>query len=280
MGTTEQVYGTDRVIADALRERKRQVVVEGFTRLGDDQHSPGRLALAAAAYLVSWAGAQMIGRESGESQRVLRSALEEAGPPDFWPMDPQWWKPHNDRHDLIRAIALAIAEVEHHDRAADGHPRRGQLTALDDRLDADAHVLDRAGMHIHLAPGQRLAAVGDRVLIETEGRPISELGLDELEWHDGDGQWRPFTGLVIEQGETVADALRRSIGPQGQARLILDRVSTLQVHPTRERAEEVAQRFPADTSGTCASSGLDSAPAVESSPVDCPADSGVCGSAE
>lgn len=220
MPTDETLYGTDRVMADVLRERKRQVVAEGFGRCSDDQQPAGRLALAAAAYLVNWAALVRAIVESGADEHDAAEAVADFEPPDFWPMEPQWWKPHNDRHDLVRAAALIVAEIERMDRAADSHPRREQLTALDDQFDHDAHRVDIAGrrgvdigdrLHVHLDPGHRLAAVGDRVLIEPA---------------------------------------------------------------------EVAQRFPADSSSSCAPGGLDSAPSVESSPVDSPPDSGSCGGGE
>lgn len=33
-----------------------------------------------------------------------------------WPWSPEWWKPKDPRRDLIRGIALLIAEAERRDR--------------------------------------------------------------------------------------------------------------------------------------------------------------------
>ncbi|MDQ4340904.1 hypothetical protein RBT91_15955 [Pseudomonas aeruginosa] len=35
-----------------------------------------------------------------------------------WPWDEQWWKPSTARRDLVKACALALAEIERLDRAA------------------------------------------------------------------------------------------------------------------------------------------------------------------
>ncbi|HHW2459226.1 TPA: AAA family ATPase [Pseudomonas aeruginosa] len=35
-----------------------------------------------------------------------------------WPWDEQWWKPTSARRDLVKACALALAEIERLDRAA------------------------------------------------------------------------------------------------------------------------------------------------------------------
>ncbi|USI81344.1 hypothetical protein [Pseudomonas aeruginosa] len=45
--------------------------------------------------------------------------------PQAWPWDEQWWKPSTARRDLVKACALALAEIERLDRAAatQGGPR-------------------------------------------------------------------------------------------------------------------------------------------------------------
>lgn len=161
MSTEETLYGTDRVIADIVRERKRQVVVEGHTRLHDDQHDASEIANAAAAYCVSAAlGIETPAPKTTQNYSVLRA---------LWPWDAASFKPKTPRDDLVRAAALIVAEIERIDRTADSHPDRTRLTALDDQLDHDAARVERAGrggLHVHLDPRHRLTAVGDRVLIE------------------------------------------------------------------------------------------------------------------
>lgn len=83
----------ETIIAEITHERKRQVVVEGFSRLRDDLHVHGELAQAAACYA------------AGEYS-------------DIWPFDEEWWKPEMPRRNLIKAAALIVAEIERLDRLA------------------------------------------------------------------------------------------------------------------------------------------------------------------
>jgi hypothetical protein len=77
-----------------LTERKRQTEAEGWTPAHDDEHRDGSLA------------------------RVYQ-ILD--GVPYEWPAswDESWWKPKDQRRNLIRAAALLLAEIERLDRARD-----------------------------------------------------------------------------------------------------------------------------------------------------------------
>ncbi|KWK79401.1 hypothetical protein WM16_07605 [Burkholderia ubonensis] len=85
-------------VRDVLAERRRHVEQEGWTPEHDDQHTDGAMARAAACYaypeLIAIAG--------------LRT----------WPWDTTWWKPSAPRRNLVKAVALGIAEIERLDRAA------------------------------------------------------------------------------------------------------------------------------------------------------------------
>lgn len=89
------------VINEIARERARQINVEGWTPEHDDRHSNGELARAAACYAL-WHTPVSVG-----------SFLS-----FVWPWSMRWWKPKDDRRDLIRAAALLVAEIERLDRAA------------------------------------------------------------------------------------------------------------------------------------------------------------------
>lgn len=91
---------------DVLAERERQKAVEGWTPDHDDGHRHGELALAAAGYAET-AGSFFY--ENGYSPTV----------PYVWPWSPAWWKPKDQRRDLVRAGALILAEIERLDRAAE-----------------------------------------------------------------------------------------------------------------------------------------------------------------
>ncbi|MCY0328226.1 hypothetical protein [Pseudomonas aeruginosa] len=87
---------------DVQAERRRQVEAEGWTPEHDDEHNGGELADAAACYALSAAG---------WSTYAAR---------ERWPWPLEWWKPSTARRDLVKASALALAEIERLDRAATG----------------------------------------------------------------------------------------------------------------------------------------------------------------
>ena len=88
---------------DLLAERARQVQEEGWTPEHDDEHSCGEMAEAAACYAAS--------------ARVPTSTKRRQCP-GYWPWAAKWWKPSDQRRDLIKAGALILAELERIDRAA------------------------------------------------------------------------------------------------------------------------------------------------------------------
>lgn len=82
-----------------IAERFRQIEQEGWSLKHDDQdHDAGDLANAAACY-INYAG-----------------AAPGSPPPRQWRWDDGWWKPGGVRRDLVRGVALAIAEGERFDR--------------------------------------------------------------------------------------------------------------------------------------------------------------------
>lgn len=87
---------------DLLAERARQVQEEGWTPEHDDEHSCGEMAEAAACYAAS--------------ARVPTSTKRRQCP-GYWPWAAKWWKPSDQRRDLIKAGALILAELERIDRA-------------------------------------------------------------------------------------------------------------------------------------------------------------------
>ena len=98
-------------IADVVIERKRQINTEGWTEQHDDQHSDGSLALAAACYAIHAATWPTTGTSS------LGETYSTAPLLSRWPWSAKFWKPKNQRRDLVRAAALILAEIERLDRS-------------------------------------------------------------------------------------------------------------------------------------------------------------------
>lgn len=107
-------------IKDVLAERQRQKDVEGWTPEHDDAHVIGELALAAATYLIYSMARELPDPAGPDKPSWKYSLLMHAN--SVWPWVEPSMKPKNRRLDLVRAAALAIAEIERLDRAAEAHP--------------------------------------------------------------------------------------------------------------------------------------------------------------
>lgn len=102
---------------DVQAERRRQITAEGWTPEHDDAHSHGQMARASACYALAGSSAP----NDGTAALLVSLA---------WPWDEQWWKPSTARRDLVKACALALAEIERLDRACISQsPQPGATTA-------------------------------------------------------------------------------------------------------------------------------------------------------
>ncbi|CDP51962.1 Phage protein [Devosia sp. DBB001] len=105
--------GKSAAASDVLAERARQIAVEGWTPEHDDSHDHGEMARAAMAYAYG-----------ATEYRGLGGGLRKPGslPTGFvwriWPWAQEWWKPSDDRRNLVKAGALILAEIERLDRFA------------------------------------------------------------------------------------------------------------------------------------------------------------------
>lgn len=85
-------------IMAVLQERQRQIEKEGWSEDHDDkQYSRGELGRAGACY-------------------VIHAGTTSETPPHDWPWSADWWKPYGYRRDMVRGVALEIAEGERFDR--------------------------------------------------------------------------------------------------------------------------------------------------------------------
>ena len=101
---------------DVLAERQRQIHVEGFDGVHDEDgyHTHGELAIAGACYALGEEHVH-IPHPIGYFGLIDSTAgLEEIE----WPWDQKFWKPKDRRRDLVRAAALIIAEIDRLDREA------------------------------------------------------------------------------------------------------------------------------------------------------------------
>ncbi|END8949308.1 hypothetical protein ABMW68_000167 [Pseudomonas aeruginosa] len=106
---TDQAGQVPQAWLDVQAERRRQIEAEGWTPEHDDEHADGQMAQAAGCYALHAGG---IGTDWPDG-RQNGAAL-------FWPWDRDSWKPTTPRRDLVKACALALAEIERLDRAAPG----------------------------------------------------------------------------------------------------------------------------------------------------------------
>ncbi|HCL0948594.1 TPA: hypothetical protein N1140_001170 [Salmonella enterica subsp. enterica serovar Muenchen] len=94
---------------DVIAERQRQTTGEGFTPEQDDKYDRAELVSAALSYI----------RLATIWKDKDPDCYRKSSAPMSWPWLPEWWKPKDPRRDLIRGIALLIAEAERRDRYDD-----------------------------------------------------------------------------------------------------------------------------------------------------------------
>ncbi|EPX83463.1 hypothetical protein [Salipiger mucosus] len=104
-GAGECANNLDPIFHEVDDECRRQVEVEGWTAENDDRYFAGRLAAAGGTYALQ-AADTLMGRPAPEREI-----------PRTWSMDPKAWKPKDARRDLIRALALGVAELKRMQRA-------------------------------------------------------------------------------------------------------------------------------------------------------------------
>lgn len=95
-----------QAIDDVIAERARQISHEKYDLSHDDEHDPGELSAAGAAYATN-AADQLHPASQGDGHNAM---------PQIWPWNQRYWKPKSPRRDLVRAAALILAEIEKLDR--------------------------------------------------------------------------------------------------------------------------------------------------------------------
>ena len=104
---SDKVARSAEAIAEISAERNRQVAVEGWTLVHDDEHVSGEIAAMAAFYAMPPAAREWPASETGYGETLGKAIL------------PEGWtgKEGDRRRELIKAGALIVAEIERLDRA-------------------------------------------------------------------------------------------------------------------------------------------------------------------
>ena len=89
---TAQGQGWGKALEDIAAERRRQIEGEGYDPSHDDGYTMSELLRAAVSYI--------------------------KGFPEAWPWHSKFWKPRDERRNLVKAGALIVAEIERLDRAS------------------------------------------------------------------------------------------------------------------------------------------------------------------
>jgi hypothetical protein len=105
-------------LQDVMTERYRQMMVEGWTAKHDDEHASGGMAIAAACYALA---------DRAQPLSLMTVKLGKLWEWTGWAS--HWFKPKDQRSNLIRAGALILAEIERLDRVRALGPAHDDLLA-------------------------------------------------------------------------------------------------------------------------------------------------------
>ena len=92
-----------------IAERKRQISAEGISSYEDDMYESGELIDAALSYLKAAAL-----QARGEDQKCLDTLADAGIVP--WPWENKWWKPSDQKRNLVKTGALILAELDRLER--------------------------------------------------------------------------------------------------------------------------------------------------------------------
>lgn len=99
---SSNILDAKRILDEVLQERVAQIK-KGYDAVHDSHHDSEELSHAAAAYAI---GRDSVGR--GFSDRFGSATVSVK----LWPFDMKFWKPRKRRDNLIRSMALLLAEIE------------------------------------------------------------------------------------------------------------------------------------------------------------------------
>lgn len=99
-----------KAVQDVLAERVRQKEVKGYSETNDDTYLNNQLLCAAKSYLDHVIARDWVYQKDNPDAYINEEV------PDYFPFNDIFWKPKTPRQDLIRVVALIIAEIERLDR--------------------------------------------------------------------------------------------------------------------------------------------------------------------
>ena len=121
------ISGGNDGVSLIMKERQRQIEVEGYDETHDSHHTPQVLARAAVAYALFDDEAGLLSK-AGES---------------LWPWGKEFWKPKDQKRNLIRAGALIAAALDKLN--ADNAPCK---FSIGDRIRRKGNIGDEVGHYI------------------------------------------------------------------------------------------------------------------------------------
>lgn len=211
-------------LRDIAAERQRQVSVEGWTPEHDDQHADGALAKAAAAYAFSGSLSKDVLRERAKNWWDRHGSDTLAVVKSLWPWAREWWKPKDQRHDLVRAGALIVAEIERLDRKAlASRPSPpASKTAVDGRWYID-NIEESIRPHVKLLRENGFNTISScehRMEIDLDFLPDGEVKrLHDLLFDAGYQDYELLFRLEVRAGNLHTDCLVKFPGGDGSKSL-------------------------------------------------------------
>lgn len=105
MTDTRTVTITEAVLEEVLLERQRQIITHRYDQEHDDAHDWGELAVAAVVYVDA-----SLTNSKGKCYLSAKQLQKR------WPWDSRFKAASSRRSNLLKAVAMLVAEIERLDR--------------------------------------------------------------------------------------------------------------------------------------------------------------------
>jgi hypothetical protein len=105
-----EVTVREKVLREVLDERNRQINSKGYDEHHDNVYTQNELIRAADSYVSNVIQRGWVYNENNPEKYQKEEV------PEYFPFDDCFWKPENPRKDLVKAVAMLIAELERIER--------------------------------------------------------------------------------------------------------------------------------------------------------------------